>query len=168
MAFFFSFFSFEKYRERGEKYCISKAISMIRFTTKHHQQGSTYQTPHVFVLNKGRNTGKPLENPCPNCFVVQCNNNKDLENIKHIVHALWQLKFWHQHLIGSVIPYIRINDFHQNLTKKVSEMMHEHEQHIKYMAALKVLTEKEKQFHENLHLISEMRKVILYRYILKL
>ena len=46
-------------------------------------------------------------------------------------------------------------------------MMLEHEEHVKHIAALKSLEEKEKQFHENINLINDMRRVILYRYCRK-
>jgi hypothetical protein len=31
-----------------------------------------------------------------------------------IAYSLWQTKFWHQHLVGSVIPFLRLNDFKKN------------------------------------------------------
>ena len=46
-------------------------------------------------------------------------------------------------------------------------MMEEHEAHVKHVAALKILGQKEKQFHENINLINDMRRVILYRYCKK-
>jgi hypothetical protein len=46
-------------------------------------------------------------------------------------------------------------------------MMAEHEEHKKNVAALKLLEQKEKQFHENINLINDMRRVILYRYCRK-
>ena len=84
-----------------------------------------------------------------------------------IISNLWRIKFWHQFLIGSVIPYIRINDFAKNLTIKSNELMLDFEQHKKNVAALKLLEQKEKQFHENINLINDLRRVILYRYIKK-
>lgn len=42
--------------------------------------------------------------------------------------------------------------------------MDEHETHIKHVAALKLLEQKENQFHDNINLINDMRRVILYRY----
>jgi hypothetical protein len=50
---------------------------------------------------------------------------------------------------------------------KANEMMLEHEQHQKNVAALKLLEQKEKQFHKNINLINDMRRVILYRYCRK-
>ena len=137
---------------------------MINFQMKHHQNGTSYSKPHFFILNKGLNTGKPLSEPCPNCFVIQFGCNEDSENMESICKSLWRVKFWHRFLIGSVIPYIRINDFSKNLTLKSNAMMQDFEQHKKNIAALKLLELKEKQFHENINLINDMRRVILHRY----
>jgi hypothetical protein len=40
-------------------------------------------------------------------------------------------------------------------------------QHKKDIEKLKFLEQKEKQFHENINLINDLRRVILYRYIKK-
>nr|WP_321538548.1 hypothetical protein [Flavobacterium piscinae] len=48
--------------------------------------------------------------------------------MKAIISSLWRIKFWHQFLIGSVIPYIRIHDFSKNLMLKSNEMMQDYEQ----------------------------------------
>lgn len=42
---------------------------MKTFRIKTHRASLTYSEPHFFILNKGLNSGKPLNNPCPNCFV---------------------------------------------------------------------------------------------------
>jgi uncharacterized protein YutE (UPF0331/DUF86 family) len=42
--------------------------------------------------------------------------------------------------------------------------MEEYEAHVKHVAALKLLELKEKQFHENINLINDMRRVIVHRY----
>ena len=46
-------------------------------------------------------------------------------------------------------------------------MMQEHEQHLKNVAALKLLEKKEKQYKEDMMLINDIRKAILYRYCRK-
>ncbi len=143
---------------------IFKRLDMINFKLKHHVSGNCYSKPHFFILNKGLNTGKPLSEPCPNCFVIQFGCSDDLENMESICKSLWRVKFWHQFLIGSVIPYIRIHDFSKNLSIKSNEMMLDFEQHKKNVLALKLLEQKEKQFHENINLINDLRRVILYRY----
>lgn len=137
---------------------------MINFKMLHHRSGVQYAKPHFFILNKGFNTGKPLKEPCPNCFVIIFQCSEDCENMQTITSNLWRIKYWHSLLIGSVIPYIRINDFAKNLAFKSNEMMLDFEQHKKDVAALKLLEQKEKQFHENINLINDLRRVILYRY----
>lgn len=67
-------------------------------------------------------------------------------------------------LIGSVIPFLRIKDFKKDFDSKVNEMMQEHELHQRQVQALRLLEQKEDQLHQNISLINEMRKVILYRY----
>jgi hypothetical protein len=46
-------------------------------------------------------------------------------------------------------------------------MMVEHEQHQKNVAALKLLEKKEKQYKEDMMLINDIRRAILYRYCRK-
>ena len=140
---------------------------MINFKMKHHQSGTNYTNPHFFILNKGLNTGKPLNEPCPNCFVIIFQCTEDREHMESICNSLWRVKFWHQYLIGSVIPYIRINDFAKTINSKAGEMMFDFEQHKKNVAALKLLEQKEKQFQENLTLINDLRRVIVHRYCKK-
>lgn len=37
---------------------------------KTHKMNRTYHGNHFFVLSKGNNAGRPMDKPCPNCFVV--------------------------------------------------------------------------------------------------
>ena len=73
-------------------------------------------------------------------------------------------KFWHQSLVGSVIPFLRIEDFKKDFNSKVNEMLQEHELHKKQVQELRVLEQKEDQFQKNIILINELRRVILLRY----
>ena len=140
---------------------------MQNFIIKTHQKGTIYSKPHLFLLNKGMNSGKPQKEPFTNSFVIIFQNEEDCESLFFIAYSLWQTKFWHQHLVGSVIPFLRLNDFKKEFNPQSRLMMVEHEQHQKNVAALKLLEQKEKQFHENLHLISDLRRAILYRYCRK-
>jgi hypothetical protein len=81
-----------------------------------------------------------------------------------IAYSLWQTKFWHQHLVGSVIPFLRLNDFKKQFNPQANLLMVEHEQHQKNVAALKLLEKKEKQYKEDMMLINDLRRAILYRY----
>lgn len=140
---------------------------MQNFIIKTHRKGTIYSKPHLFLLNKGLNSGKPQKEAFTNSFVVIFEKAEDCENIYFVAFSLWQTKFWHQHLVGSVIPFLRLPDFKREFFPKTKIMMDEHEQHVKHIAALKLLEQKEKQFHEHLYLINDMRRVILHRYCSK-
>ena len=137
---------------------------MQNFIIKTHQKGTIYSKPHLFLLNKGMNSGKPQKEPFTNSFVVIFDLEQDCENLYFVAYSLWKTNFWHQYLVGSVIPFLRLNDFKKEFFIKSKIMMEEHEAHIKHVAALKLLEQKEKQFHENINLINDMRRMILYRY----
>lgn len=137
---------------------------MQNFIIKTHQKGTIYSKPHLFLLNKGMNSGKPQKEPFTNSFVVIFDLEQDCENLYFVAYSLWKTKFWHQFLIGSVIPFLRLSDFKKEFFIKSKMMMEEHEAHVKHIAALKILEQKEKQFHDNINLINDMRRVILYRY----
>ena len=80
------------------------------FSLQSFNLAKKYAGFHFFVLNKGLNSGKPLLDPCPNCFVCSCNTEEEKENLYWIFFALWQGKRFHQLLIGSVIPFIKIKE----------------------------------------------------------
>ncbi len=151
----------------GSKAHHLKTERMMNFIIKTHKVGTIYTKPHLFVLNKGMNSGKPQKEPFTNSFVVIFQNEEDCESLYFIAFSLWKTKFWHQHLVGSVIPFLRLLDFKNEFSPKASLMMAEHEEHKKNVAALKLLEQKEKQFHENINLISDLRRAIVYRYCRK-
>ena len=140
---------------------------MLNFIIKTHKKGTIYAKPHLFILNKGMNSGKPQKEPFTNSFVVLFQNENDCESLFFIAYSLWKTKFWHQHLVGSVIPFLRLQNFKSEFNPKATALMQEHEQHQKNVAALKLLEQKEKQFQENLNLINDLRRVIMHRYCSK-
>ena len=141
-----------------------KTESMPNFIIQTHRKETIYKNPHLFVLNKGLNSGKPQKTEFTNSFVIIFSNDEDLETVYWIAYSLWKSRFWHQFLCGSVIPFLRINDLKQNFSARVTTLLLDHEQHQKDIKALKLLELKETQFHENINLINDLRRVILYRY----
>ena len=140
---------------------------MPNFIIKTHQKDTIYKGNQIFILNKGMNSGKPQKEPFTNSFVIMLPNEEDTETVYWLAYSLWKSKFWHQFLIGSVIPFLRIKDFKKDFDSKVNEMMQEHELHQKQVKALRLLELQETQFQKNILLINEMRRVILNRYCSK-
>jgi hypothetical protein len=137
---------------------------MLNFIIRTHRVGTIYAKPHLFILNKGMNSGKPQKEPFTNSFVILFENESDFETIYLTAYALWKTKFWYSFLVGSVIPFLTLNDVRKEFSKKVNQEIKDHEEHLKNVQTLKLLEQSEKQFHENLKLINDMRRVILYRY----
>ena len=149
------------------RHIILKTESMPNFIIKTHRKDTVYARPCLFILNKGLNSGKPQKTPFTICFVVIFQNEEDCESLFFIAYSLWQTKFWHPFLIGSVIPFFFFFYFKKELNPQASLMLLEHEQHLKNVAALKLLEKKEKQYKEDIMLINDIRKAILYRYCRK-
>lgn len=99
------------------------------FEIKTHQVGQTYQKPHFFILNKGLNSGKPLYNPCPNCFVVTTTTEKNKNILFHLSMMLQIGGFYAYYLKGSVIPFIGIKDCSNTLKNGLNSIV-EVEKHI--------------------------------------
>jgi len=137
---------------------------MQNYIIKSHKVGTNYNKPHLFILNKGMNSGKPQNEQFTNSFVIIFDNEKDCENIFWVAFSLWKSKFWHQHLVGSVISFLRLPEFKKEFFIKSAQLMEEYEAHVKHVEALKLLAQKEKQFHENITLINDIRRVIIHRY----
>lgn len=137
---------------------------MLKFIIKTHRIGTIYKQPHLFILNKGMNSGKPQKEPFTNSFVIIFENEEDFDTINLTAYALWKTKFWHQFLRGSVIPFLSLYDIRKEFSIKVNQEVKDHKEHLKNVQALKLLEQSEKRFNENLNLINDMRRVILYRY----
>ena len=140
---------------------------MANFIIKTHQKDTRYTGNQIFILNKGMNSGKPQKEPFTNSFVIIFPNEEDADTVYWLAYSLWKSKFWHQFLIGSVIPFLRITDFKKDFNFKVNEMMQEHELHQKQIKALRLLEQKEEQLQQNIVLINEMRRTIINRYCRK-
>ncbi len=66
---------------------------MLNFIIQTHRKDTMYKNPHLFVLNKGLNSGKPQKTEFTNSFVIIFSNNEDLETVYWIAYSLWKSKF---------------------------------------------------------------------------
>ena len=83
---------------------------MYTFQIKTYREGTTLPEFHFFILSKGENAGKPLEAPCPNCFVVKVDSTQSRDHFFWLAYALWQGSKFKPYLIGSVILFLRIGE----------------------------------------------------------
>jgi hypothetical protein len=94
---------------------------MPNFIIKTHQKNAAYRANQIFILNKGMNSGKPQKEPFTNSFVILFQDEQDAETVYWLAYSLWKARFWHQSLVGSVIPFLRIEDFKKDFSSKVNE-----------------------------------------------
>lgn len=87
----------------------------MNYLIKTHKPGTIYKSHHTFVLNRGRNTGKVLTQPCANCWVIIADREETIQRLEVIIDSLHVTKRLRPSLIGSVIEYIRIGDFRKTL-----------------------------------------------------
>ena len=117
-----------------------------------------------FILNKGMNSGKPMEHPCPNCFTFNTTDQTEKDQFYWICFGLWQSRSFHQHLIGSVIPFIRLYELSQVISQASEKAQANPGTFQKTVEALKILDRQEKQFNRNILLIAEAKKAIFANY----
>lgn len=139
-----------------------EAMQDITITT--HKPGRAYLGPHLFILCKGRNSGKPLREACANCFVIRFSDWSDFDACYYLAYSLWKAKFWHYYLVGSVILFVRLFEFKKAFREKAEALSREQSRHMKNIQALQLLEHREADFRKKLRLISEMRLAILSNY----
>jgi hypothetical protein len=113
----------------------------------------------VYVLSKGLNSGKPLEVPTINCFVVHAKSEDEQSIIKAICLGLWKTKSLYPFHVGSVIPFVRIFDFKTVLYKAISNAR-KTEKLIQKNKQIRKLEEMERTYLRNLTLIQDAQKAI--------
>ncbi len=118
---------------------------MSTFELITHQIGRIYSNPHFFILNKGLNSGKPLTNPCPNCFVVISLTEKDKTTLFHLSMMLQIGGFYAYYLKGSVIPFISIDDCRKTLKNGLNSSANIGLEFQKHIKAVSVITKREKE-----------------------
>jgi len=118
---------------------------MSTFELKTHRAGKIYSKPHFFILNKGLNSGKPLSNPCPNCFVVTTSTEKKKNTLYHLSMMLQIGGFYAYYLKGSVIPFISIDDCRKTLKSSLKSNGNTDDIMQKHIKAVEVINKKEKE-----------------------
>ncbi|HEY6914454.1 MAG TPA: hypothetical protein VI413_07245 [Paludibacter sp.] len=138
---------------------------MCTFIIKSYRSGVVYSMPHFFILNKGNNSGKPLLAPCPNCFVIQFKCEEEKEQIYWLLYSLWQSKAFYPFLRGSVIPFVVLRDVKSCLLDGLNKVAENPAQFEKAVAALRSLEVMEKQYKQNLLLITNAKHMLFHKYL---
>jgi uncharacterized radical SAM superfamily Fe-S cluster-containing enzyme len=138
---------------------------MCTFILKSYNQKEEIRKPHFFILNKGNNSGKPLSAPCPNCFVIQFQNEIEKEQVYWLMYSLWQSNAFYSFLRGSVIPFVVLRDVKSCLSAALNKVDENPAQFEKTVAALCSLEAMENQFRQNLKLVQDAKRMLFYKYL---
>lgn len=130
---------------------------------KTHKMQSTYSVAHFFILSKGNNSGKPLEKPCPNCFVCLCKDEAEKERLYWLFYGLWQGLYFHPFLTGSVIPFIRLDDLKQVAKTALSKIELQPQQFDKNVSMVQLLNEHAKVIQEQIKSIKQAKRALMYQ-----
>ena len=161
---FFSFFSLTFYCRGGFRKP-TKSFQMAKFSLKTYSPATKTEMLQFFILNKGKNSGKPLSEPCPNCFVLTAKSEEDKQFFYSLCFGLWKAKSFEYFLKGSVIPFITIGDCKQAINNGLEQAKTDLKGFNRSVKALEILDQQEKKYKETLLLINDAKRAIFYRYI---
>ncbi|MBU3823121.1 hypothetical protein KO566_13745 [Flavobacteriaceae bacterium XHP0103] len=130
---------------------------MSTFELKTHQIGRTYSQPHFFILNKGQNSGKPLINPCPNCFVVTAPTEEEKNTLYHLSMMLQIGGFYAYYLKGSVIPFISIDDCRNTLKDGYTSLLNESKELQKHISIVSAISRKEAELQKVISKMADLK-----------
>ncbi|MGQ0826958.1 MAG: DUF6943 family protein [Bacteroidota bacterium] len=136
---------------------------MLKSKIKTHKMTRTYKEEHFFILSKGNNSGKPMDKPCPNCFVCLCKDEIEKRQLYWLFYGLWQGKYFNPFLTGSVIPFIRIDDLQKVAETALSKIELQPNQFSKNISMMQLLNEKSKVIMEQIKLIKKAKKALMYQ-----
>jgi len=134
---------------------------MFSFKLKTHKLNATYSEPHFFILNKGNHSGKPMNNPCPNCFVCICSSEEEKEMLYWLVMGLCQGRVFEQYLCGSVIPFVRINDVKKALNWLSLNHTAKLVQYKKKVVAIQKVQQAKNSILQQLQSLQSLQKVLV-------
>lgn len=116
-----------------------------------------------YILNKGNNSGKPLDTPCPNCFVCICKNEEEKQQLYWLFYGLWQGLYFNPFIGGSVIPFIRIDDVKQVAELALTKIALKPQQFDKNISMMQMLDKNSKLILEQIKLIKQAKKALMYQ-----
>jgi hypothetical protein len=129
----------------------------------HNMKNEYLNQNHFFILSKGDNAGKPLLEPCPNCFVLISGNNQDREYYYWLCYGLWVGGFFKPYLSGSVISFLRITELNHIIRHTTSKIQLRREALIKAIKTLNELNTYQDNLTKQIQLIKVTKQALMYK-----
>jgi hypothetical protein len=135
------------------------------FKISTHNSKHEYSGAHFFILNKGLNCGKPLEKPCPNCFVCECENEEDKKQLFWLFYGLWQGKIFHPYLTGLVILFIHLRHVKDIILDAINKMNISPEKFKSHINKVHQLEQNTQNILKQLELMKQLKRVLMLELI---
>jgi hypothetical protein len=131
---------------------------------KTHNSNAQYlNNNHFFILSKGNNAGKPMHNPCPNCFVFFTSNQQEKEYYYWLCYGLWVGGLFRQHLTGSVIEFLRIGEVKQVINYGMSKIDLRRQGLLQSIEILNNLSNQQQSLIKQVQLIKQLKKAVMLK-----
>ncbi len=125
---------------------------------KTYKLNSTHDSNHqFFILSKGNHAGRPMEKPCPNCFIVTADNEQHKDQLYWICYSIWKSGAYFPLLCGSVIPFLHINDVATAIERAIQKVKVNPERFDEAVSLLQKVMRTEKLLELQLKLTSEIK-----------
>ena len=136
-------------------------------TMKIHSTGVVpSEEPHTFyIIRIGLNAGKPLKQPCANCFRFTCTSAESYEFYYWLSFGLWKGKVYRPYLRGSVIEFVTKSDVSRVLQDAALKIQ---PQYTFYQETLQTINRYENQMHNLLHqarLFNTAKEVMIAQFL---
>jgi|CXWL01.1.fsa_nt_gi hypothetical protein len=132
-------------------------------------QLSTYnagrvQQPFTFyILCKGNNSGRPMAEPCPNCFTCSCDSAEEKDFYFWLCFGLWKGKLIEPLLCGSVIPFVRIGDMRKEMQRQAGQL--DRSAYVATISQLLLIEEKTAAIKKQLQLMMQLQTGLIRQHM---
>ena len=136
-----------------------RMMNEFSYEIKTHKIGRTYHQPHFYILNKGLNSGRPMNEPCPNCYVVTTDTIEERESLFYLSLSLKEGRYFSYFLRGSVILFIAIDDTRKVLNTAIRN--YEQQQWELKVQKLKQIIIYEENLKNQLTVVAQLKLALL-------
>lgn len=140
---------------------------MKTITIKTYKMNDQHSTLHFFILSKGYNAGKPMETPCPNCFIITAASEIEKTKLYWVCYSLWISGRYIPYLCGTVIPFLHINDTAAIIQQAYDRINLPHPETTALFTQLSKLIHLEKHVQLQQEIIDRMKKMFANKIVSK-
>lgn len=118
---------------------------------------SAVQPGNVYLLSRGKNTGKPAFEPWRNSYVLFC-DPEDLYKYYWCIYGMWQANAFRQYLRGTCVQYISIGVMKSAIVSTMAAFSNiDH-----YIDRLKAIAELELNLSHKIKLIEALKQSLFH------